>query len=194
MKKTLLLAVFVAFLTHANAQETTFGIKLGPNFANVGGDLEDNKMKIGLHFGGVANIMLSETFAFAPELLLSTQGTKWKEDGYEDKYNLTYLNLPLLAKLYVSENFNIHAGPTVGFLLSAKNKGEADGEEWDDDIKDGMKGLDFGLAFGAGYELTSGLNFGARYNLGLANIFDAEEDDDDKATNQVIQLFVGFNF
>lgn len=196
MKKILLsLVAVVMVIAGANAQ-ASFGVKAGANLANVGGDIEENNMKIGIHIGGVANFQLSESFAFAPELLFSTQG--YKMDGAdfmgisipETKVNMTYLNIPLLAKIYLGESFNIHAGPTVGFLLAAKVKAGDESE----DIKDGMKGLDFGLGFGLGYELESGLNFGARYNLGLANIADTEEGDDSKITNQVIQISVGFNF
>lgn len=196
MKKILLsLVAVVMVIAGANAQ-ASFGVKAGANLANVGGDVEENSMKIGLHIGGVATFKLSESFAFAPELLFSTQG--YKMDGFEfmgvsipeSKMNTTYLNIPLLAKIYLGESFNIHAGPTVGFLLGAKYKVGDESE----DIKDGMKGLDFGLGFGLGYELESGLNFGARYNLGLANIADTEEGDDSKITNQVIQISVGFNF
>src|SRR5690606_41337089 len=97
---------------------------------------------------------------------------------------------PVMAKVYVTEGFNVHAGPYAGFLLGAKAKA---GDE-DEDIKEEYKGLDFGIGFGAGYELESGLNFGARYNLGLANIGETEEGDDSKITNQVIQISVGFNF
>lgn len=189
MKKILLSLVLSAMvIAGANAQ-ATFGVKAGANLANVGGDVEDNKMKIGLHIGGVATFKLSESFAFAPELLFSTQG--YKMDGEDDiKMNLSYLNIPLLAKIYLSEEFNVHVGPTVGFLLGAKGKAG----DFEIDIKDTMKGLDFGLGLGLGYELESGLNFGARYNLGLANIADTEDGDDSKITNQVIQISVGFNF
>lgn len=196
MKKILLsLVAVVMVIAGANAQ-TSFGVKAGANLANVGGDVEDTNMKVGFHIGGVANFKLTESFAFAPELLFSTQG--YKIDGGDVmgvsipdvKMNTTYLNIPLLAKIYLGESFNIHAGPTVGFLLGAKVKA---GDE-SVDAKDFYKGLDFGLGFGLGYELESGLNFGARYNLGLANIADTEDGDDSKATNQVIQISVGFNF
>src|SRR5690606_13074040 len=146
--------------------------------------------KIGLHVDGVANFKITDKFAFAPELLFSTQGTQDDEGDETVKTNLSYINIPILAKVYVTEGFNIHAGPYVGFLLGAKVKAG----DFELDVKDGMKSLDFGLGFGAGYELESGLNFGARYNLGLANIAETEEGDDSKMSNQVINIFVGFNF
>jgi hypothetical protein len=62
--------------------------------------------------------------------------------------------------------FNLHAGPQFGMLLSAKQ--ECDGNS--EDIKDGLKGLDFGLGIGAGVDLPMGLGFSARYVAGLSNI------------------------
>ena len=104
-----------------------------------------------------------------------------KEDVLDEKlkWNLTYLNIPVIAKVFVTEGLNIHAGPRVGFLLGAK--AEYDGE--DEDIKDGLNSLDFGVAFGPGYQLESGLNFGAPYNSGLANIAETEEGDDSSVSN-----------
>jgi len=42
--------------------------------------------------------------------------------------------------------------------------------------------------------MDSGLNFGARYNLGLSNIWDFEGSDDFKNQNNVIQVSVGYMF
>ena len=53
----------------------------------------------------------------------------------------------------------MQAGPEVAFKAGG-----------DDSIKDSVKSVDFGLGIGAGYELSSGLMFDARYNLGLNNI------------------------
>ncbi len=95
-----------------------------------------------------------------------------------------------MAKYYVADGFSIEAGPQVGFLMSAKVK--AEGEE--EDIKDSVKGIDFGANLGIGYKLESGLNFGARYNLGLSNLNDGEDSDDFKWNNSVIQVSVGYFF
>ena len=56
-----------------------------------------------------------------------------------------------------------------------------------------MSSIDFGLNFGLGYKLDSGLNFGARYNMGLSNINDTD-DDDDTIKNGVFQISLGYFF
>ncbi|MBT8312552.1 MAG: outer membrane beta-barrel protein, partial [Flavobacteriaceae bacterium] len=93
---------------------------------------------------------------------------------------------------YVAEGFSLQAGPQIGFLLSATD--EFEGEE--EDIKDFLKGTDFGVNFGLGYELDNGLNFAARYNVGLSDNLDTTEFESEGAEykNSVIQISVGWFF
>jgi len=193
MKKVLLSAVAVMAFMSVSAQETRFGVKAGANLANFTGDVDDLDSKVGFHVGGFAEIKLTDKFAVQPEILFSTQGAKYKESGYEEKTNLSYLNIPVMAKYYVAEKFSLEAGPQIGFLLSAKSKFDGGGESGDVDIKDGLKSIDFGVNFGAGYDFTENLSVGLRYNLGLSNISDSEEGDG-KIKNSVFSLSVGYKF
>jgi len=197
MKKFLIFTV-VAFFGFAamNAQDINFGAKAGVNFASItGDDTSDLDMRTSLHVGVVAEIVISEKFSFQPELLYSAQGAKFKVTGYEETYKVDYLNLPLMAKFYVAEGFSLEAGPQIGFLLSAKVEGEEDGTSISFDMKDYVKGIDFGVNLGFGYKLESGLNFGARYNLGFSDLNDSEElFGTGKKKNSVIQAYVGFFF
>jgi hypothetical protein len=148
----------------------------------VTGDIEENKMKIGFNAGALAKISLSESFSIQPELVYSIQGTTLEEGDLDIKMNLSYLNLPILAQ-YNFSGFAIETGPQLGFLMSAKLK--ADGESMD--IKDGLKGIDFAWAVGAGFQMPgSGLGINARYNIGLGKINDSEGDE--KIKNSVIQV------
>ncbi len=180
MKKLMLFAAVAVFgLSNVNAQETSFGVKAGVNFASLGGDDSDGLDGLtSFHVGGVAVIGVSEKFAVQPEVVYSSQGASF--DG--EDLQLDYINVPVLAKFYVAEGFSIEAGPQIGFLMSA----DADGE----DVKDFFKSTDFSGAIGLGYKMETGLNFAARYNLGLGSI--GENDVDWK--NNVIQLSVGYNF
>ena len=213
MKKLLFVVAFAAIgFTSVNAQEVKFGAKAGVNFASVTGDLENVDGKVAFHIGGVAEIMISDKFSVQPELMYSAQGYKGEESGSEEiagetySYKeevtgkLDYIILPIMAKYYVAEGFSIEAGPQVGFLLNAEEDydytetfmGETSSESGTEDMKDYMSSIDFGVNFGLGYKMESGLNFGARYNLGLSNVYDGEGDYEIK--NGVIQVSVGYMF
>jgi len=202
MKKVLLSAVAVMAFMSVSAQETRFGVKAGANLATFTGDVDDAKSKVGFHVGGFAEIKLTDKFAIQPEILFSTQGAKSEESALgskaEYKSNLSYLNIPVMAKYYVAEKFSIEAGPQIGFLLSAKEKYEFSGngvsESGEEDAKDFYKSIDFGVNFGAGYDFTENLSVGLRYNLGLSNIAETEEGSDAKVKNSVFSLSVGYKF
>lgn len=201
MKKLFLMAAIAVFgfTSSLNAQNVSFGVKAGVNFANLAGDFgyndgyydgysRDTKAKVGFHIGGLAEIMLSEKFALQPELLFSSQG--YKTEYYDDNDNkqdnnvtLSYITLPIMAKFYPIENLAIEMGPQVGLLISANDEEVEyynDLYPEDDQIesKDLYKGVDFALNFGASYKMDSGLFFSARYNLGLAKVDDEDYYDD----------------
>jgi hypothetical protein len=182
MKKGLLLFVCAIAITTFSQAQVRFGFKAGVNLANLTGDDVDGDMKIGFNAGAVAKISVSEAFSVQPELVFSTQGTKFDVGGTDVKYNLSYLNLPILAQ-YNASGFVIETGPQFGFLMAAKAKADDASE----DVKDIFKGLDISWAIGAGYVTESGFGVNARFNLGLSSIAD---DDDAKVKNSVIQIGV----
>jgi len=153
-----------------------------------GDDTSDVKAKTSFHVGAIAEITISDVFSVQPEILYSAQGAK--ADEGDGELSLDYLNLPIMGKYYVGEGFSIEAGPQVGLLMSA----ELDDGDNSIDVKDETSGIDFGFNLGLGYKMDSGLNFGARYNLGLSNIWDFEGSDDFKNQNNVIQVSVGYMF
>ncbi|MCS4238371.1 hypothetical protein M2306_001516 [Myroides gitamensis] len=176
-----LLAIF-AFSGAALAQtpDIKLGAKAGLNISNLSG-ADNTKSKTGFHVGALAEIFLNEKFAIQPEILYSSQGAKAKgSDG--SKYDLDYINVPIMAKYYVMDGLSVQAGPQVGFVVKAEVGGI--------DAKDDVNTVDFGLNLGAGYELPLGLFFDARYDLGLNKV-----NKEGKSTkNGVFQLSVGYKF
>ncbi|MEN7548723.1 porin family protein [Rapidithrix thailandica] len=205
MKKTILTVAFALFAVVFAQAQVSGGLKAGLNLNNLNSSQDgfDMDSKLGYHFGAYLEANVSEKFSIQPELLFSAQGAK-RSETYEDfgikisddtKVNLNYLNVPVLVKFNINEMFNIYAGPQAGFVLSAKTKSEVEAmghsEETEVDIKDDMKSIDFGLTFGVGVNLPAGLNATLRYNLGLS---DTRENDDegDAIKNGVFQLSVGY--
>lgn len=210
MKKIIFAAIAVFALNTVNAQDAknskSFGVKGGVNFANITDD-KDADMKVGFFAGVYGEFMLSEKFSIQPEILYSTQGTKYKENGSNEfgsyavdaTFKLDYINVPVMAKYYINDKFSIEAGPYVGFLLkgivsydvsvSNENESVSDGDYID--LKDQLNTVDFGLGFGAGYKVNSNISLGLRYNIGLT---DVEEDAGDEmgSKNSVFQLSFGY--
>ena len=183
----------VLAIASINAQGVELGVKAGLNVPTLVGDNTDNLSSFATYHAGVfANIEVSENFSVQPECMFSCQGAEYEEsEGYDGEFVLGYLNVPVMAKYEVAEGFNVEVGPQIGLLLMAEDRYENEFESGEDDVKDSFKDIDFGVNFGASYELANGLGFGARYNLGLSNIVD-EEGIDDKVRNSVFQFFVSY--
>jgi hypothetical protein len=60
---------------------------------------------------------------------------------------------------------------------------------------DDLKALDFGVNFLAGYQLNSGLNFGAGYGLGLTNLRPTSTSATNvEQNNRVLSFSIGYAF
>ena len=192
MKKLILSAIAIMAFTLSNAQETRFGVKGGLNLSNFTGEA-NNKVRASFHIGGFAEIKVIERLAIQPELLYSSQGARYRVDGTSDSgraYKLDYINIPVLAKFYVTKEFTVEAGPQIGFLVSAKNE--------DNDIKDSFKGTDYGFNFGAGYNFTDNISVGLRYTVGISSLVDGDYDYFgsyfDSVKNSNLQLSLAYKF
>lgn len=103
------MALILSFLT-VQAQDVQFGAKAGLNFAKLQPDLNDPATRTAVHLGAVAEISILEKLSIQPELLFSAQGVKDESDN-DQIVRLDYLTLPVLAKLYLTENLSIEVGP-----------------------------------------------------------------------------------
>lgn len=173
MKKVLFAAIAVLGFMTTQAQDIKFGVKGGLNMTNFTGDA-DTDAKTSFYIGGLADFTISEKFHVQPEVLYSSEGA-------DDDFGISYLRIPVMAKYYVAEGFNIQAGPEIAFKVATE---EDAFDEW-------TKSTDFALGLGAGYEMENGLMFDARYNLGLSNISDVDGVD---FGNTGFQIGLGYRF
>ena len=163
----------------SQAQQVSYGVKGGLNVSNVGGeDTDGNKAKLGFYAGGFVNVAVAESFSIQPELVFSLQGAKFDDDA---KINMSYLNIPVLARYTTRSGFFGETGPQLGFLMSAKQKGDGGSAN----VKDYFKKTDFSWAFGVGYLSQSNIGVNARFNLGLSKL---DEDGEAKVFNRVFQV------
>jgi hypothetical protein len=208
MKKIILTITVVMVVTFVNAQdkrsssnEIEFGLKGGLNFSNFSGDGSPT-MKVGINLGFFGEYKVNEKFAIQPELLYSTQGTNLKyyyEESTETyDFELAYINIPIMAKYYVSEKFSLYAGPQFGFLLSANVDyyyEDIDGSfEGSEDNKKYFNSIDYGLNLGVGYCINNKLALDLRYNIGLNDVEKNSDLGVSGHSNKVIQLSFGYKF
>lgn len=133
---------------------------------------------------------MNDKLAIQPELMYSVQGGKMEESGSqvimgqtfsynaESKWDLHYINVPIMVKYFVIPSVAIEAGPYVGFNIKSEAKyestvtaaGVTETDKSTEDMKEGTSSVDFGLGFGASYNLDNGFFAGVRYNLGLSKV------------------------
>lgn len=191
MKKLLLAIVAFMFMSTAYAQtEITVGPKFGWNITNVS-NVSASKNKMSINLGGFAEFKFNDFFALQPELLYSRQGYRLKSDGAKTKVRVNYLNIPVLAKLYVLDGLSVDLGPQLGFALNAKSKSKSGGTTVKHKITN-VNTCDVSFAIGASYEFEEFM-MSARYNIGLTNVWDKDVVGENNK-NHVFQLSVGYRF
>ena len=184
MKNAILTLLLVfAFSLNADAQLLRFGIKAGPNFANVDGGVGgiDYKSRTSFHAGLAVEFHPVGNFAIQPELLYSSQGAE--VDGFDD-FNLDYVALPIMAKYYIiSDKLSIDAGPQFSFLVDDAESVDEIGNTYENEK------FDFAVAGGLGLNITKSFFAQARYTVGLTEVSKEAE-----VKNAVFQLSVGYMF
>ncbi|KAA1246392.1 porin family protein [Aquimarina sp. RZ0] len=196
-QKFLILGVLLFISNYAMSQKiddqeplyARAGFKGGANYTNITGDTDGAEGRVRVHLGVVVEYPISRNFLLQAELLYTAQGYKIEVEGEEQKINLNYFTLPLLAKFHITNPLSIESGPQVGLLNGATN----DAVENTDVFFDSFNSLEFSWAFGAGYKLKSGLFFQVRYNIGLTNINDTAVINIIN-NNAVAQLSIGYLF
>jgi len=207
MKKIILPAIAVMLCGFVNAQDVKVGIKGSLNLSSWAGDTRGLNLRpmFGVNIGALTQIKLSDKFDIQPEVLYSNQVTKMKNAGanvfgvYDTgdiKWNLSYVNVPVLFKYSADEKSFIEAGPQVGFLTSAKISTKL--TQYSPIVKQGVKeafeSIDFGFVIGVGYNINQHLMADLRYNIGLSNIAKTESGDDTKIRNSVLALSLAYKF
>jgi hypothetical protein len=193
--------LFLSVRAQAQTSEAKVGIKGGLNVSNlITEEIDDDDVRVGFHAGLYGQLFSNEGFALQPEINFSTKGNKVVTEfgviDQETKFNLSYLDIPVLAVFKLGEAAEIHAGAYWAYLVGANI-------DTDGDLSDGFRELDrdnfddwdYGLVGGIGFNL-GGVQLGARYNYGLNEIARSSGAKrmlgDTK--NSVGQIYLAFNF
>jgi|TARA_B110000240_G_C13346021_1_gene387584 hypothetical protein len=192
MKKQTLRLTFCLLMlsTLSIAQsELTFGVKGGANFTGFHTGSSTFSSEFGINLGGIAEYSLSDRFSIQAELLFNQKaGTFTIKDNSNFVLGsvvskLGYIDIPIIAKIYIGDKFSFEVGPQFGFNISEKT------EFNDSEIESETNTLDTAIVGGFGYQFEQGLFIQARYGYGLSEVFE-----DDKYKNSVISLSLGYKF
>lgn len=238
MKKLFILIAIVCWTADLMAQNQTGKLSIRPmvgvNLSDFGNaSIDMYKMKVGLTGGAELEYGLNPWLGLSIGLMYSQQGAKI--DGSIDamvaddngnrwltktqmngKLKCDYLNLPLMANVYIPaiKGLAFKAGVQVGILASDKMTADGtiamintnyasstfeyvDGAKlnqissYSTSITDVCKSVDFGIPLGLSYEYKN-VVLDARYFFGLTKI--DKTDNPDSARNQYLSITLGYKF
>ena len=206
MRKLLFVSAAFFAVTTMNAQNAKFGVTAGITIASQkfksSGLSITGDSKVGFTAGVLADLGLSENFAFQPGLNFTQKGSKFTFDfggGSETvKETLNYIELPLnfLYKAPAgSGKFFAGLGPVLGYGISGKDKsgGQTEDVHFGSGADDSYKAFEFSGNILAGYEVAGGFIVVASYNLGISNIIN-NPDSGDSGKNRYFGIRVGYLF
>ncbi len=203
-------ALMLGAVAVSNAQEDasnkdsmafSWGVKGGVNFATLNGDdIESPDSRTSFHVGLVAEMPIADIFSLQAEVLYSGQGAEYDyvvDLPFEDPYTvnqelqLDYINVPVLAKVYLFKGFSLEAGPQFSFLVNDEWDTNPTGDDGDSPspIRQTANTFEFGVAGGLTFQTEMGLFASARYNQGVSDIAD-----DLNVQNSVFQISLGYKF
>ncbi len=143
-----------------------YGVKAGVNYSDFMNTDFKTEGSIGFHGGAIITFDISDRLAIQEDFMFSTQGTRMKNDLFEQDIELSYLNVPIVLQYHSKMGFYLEAGPQFNMLID-----DYDGL----DDEDFAKKIDAGVVGGIGYHFNkdgglSGFGIGARYYIGLSKV------------------------
>lgn len=190
--------------------KTRFGIKAGVNLANLEVDDDVNSStvpntnsKTSFNGGFFVNIPVAGSFRVQPEVVWSGQGAKASGNAGTDQsktlseYDFGYINIPVMAQIQTKGGFFVETGPQFGILMRAQEE-YVGGSTVNIEDMDLVKKTDFSWGAGLGYLSRIGLGVSGRYNFGLSNVWNNEDNQSlprfNKMKNGVVQLGLVYQF
>lgn len=193
MKSFILSSILMLLFCTAYAQPR-LGFKGGLNMTQFNSDEINTSNLNRAVFGVFGELPLTQNFTVSTEINYSNEGSRF-DNGPIDKTRITYLEIPVLANIYLT-NGNIKpklfAGPSMSFLMNAENV-LTDGSEIE--IDEAYEENEIGVVLGAGMDIKimqeNYLLLDIRYDFGMTEV---DELDIGSFRNRGLRLNVGFSF
>ncbi|MBD2700903.1 PorT family protein [Spirosoma sp. BT702] len=163
-------------------QRFSAGPRVGLNLSNYWGKSDNMKFTPGVSAGVFLMYSSLNHFGLSADFLYSQRGTDYNDGRIKFKQRVNYLEIPVLARYFLTleGNFrpNVFIGPSLAIKLNAKRlDGEylsGTGPAINSDNGSDFNDLDLGAA--GGFQLNWGTGnrqhflIDARYTLGLSNV------------------------
>ena len=227
MRRLFLLSLFVlsVFAVQAQPKWGTWSVvpHVGVSFANLTKDAiyvpysgtSHSQTRIGFSGGADVYYQLTDKLALSGGVAYTQAGCNYKDvpadlsarSGtvlHDSYYNLGYVDVPLLAHIYISKDLALSIGCQPSFLTKATSHTEM--QEYETDGKGGIKydknevsegnakslfkKTAFAIPVGISYEYENVMLM-ARYNIGLSKVYDHDLSD---SKNKIITVSVGYKF
>ena len=189
MKKIMLVAALMlsSVATFAQHAVGSFNLqpKVGVNIANVT-EFKGTDPRVGIVAGLEGEYQATDIVSVSAGLLYSMQGAKGNWGNLIDATNrLDYINVPIMANVYVVKGLAVKLGVQPGFNVS--NKISANNRATVDNLVKAQS-VDVAIPVGVSYEYNN-FQLDARYNWGVSKAYKF-----DKAKNSVFQITLGYKF
>ena len=207
--KLVMMAVAAMMSLSVFAQHEVGSIALKPmvglTLANYTGCDLNTDMKAGLAVGMEAEYQATPFFSISAGMLYAMQGAKLKVSGWGVNVGTVsakadYLNIPVLANVYVTKGLALKAGVQLGLNVASDidvKTSFTDGSYNLADVKDYTESMAFSIPVGISYEYEDFV-IDARYNIGLTDVYKKDNVITNLALkgtkNSVIQLTLGYKF
>lgn len=193
MKKLFLTVAIALLSTVSYAQRATGSLtlqpKVGLNIANM--TKTDGSVRAGLVAGAEFEYQVTDMISVSAGALYSQQGCKedilTEAGSVSGTLKLDYINIPILANVYVTRGLAVKLGVQPGFKVNSSEKVSLNSTSVSGDVDD-VKSFDFSIPVGLSYEYKN-VVFDARYNIGCTKIVDYAD-----SKHSVFQLTLGYKF
>ena len=143
----LVVALFFTWSENMNAQELSYGFRVGLNVSSLSGDTEPGESystNTGFHVGGGVRFEITDLFGIRTEIVFTQKGTKRTFEGNGPfvfkgpngkiltngnksiALNIAnaYLDIPVMAYGKIGEKLEVFGGVYAGFLVGSSASGE----------------------------------------------------------------------
>lgn len=160
--------------------------------------------------GAYVAIPASKAFYIEPGIVFNNKGFSTNASMFSNnniklsdiKTILNYLEIPITA-VFKNKAVYFGGGPYVAYAISGKYKITGTTENSPNNVTSTVKTefgnkpsqinpLDFGINFTFGLLFTNRFNFGVNYGIGLGNLTNNAEGENEKSSNRVIAFSLGY--